>query len=132
MIREAVNSILINQGISQSSLCSVVGLLPQNLNAFIRGRRSIPFESLVSIMDKLRLTIGSKQQLSGKKHIKEARQIISDHIDVCGINTAVASKQCHLHISTITRFLNGIEPISSHTFEKILNGLNMKVIPYSK
>lgn len=132
MLREAINAVLVERGISQVSICTSVDILPQNLNAFIRGKRSIPLDNVVSIMEKLGLTIGAKMMKRGVFPINEVRQIISDHIQVQGLNTSKVSAQCHVHTSTLTRFLNGVEPVSSRALEKILIGLNMKVLPYSQ
>lgn len=55
-INEIIDERMKYRGVNQTELCKECGLTIQNFNAFVKGKRTLPKESLVKVMSLLTLS----------------------------------------------------------------------------
>lgn len=117
-------------GVNQAMICFTLNMQVQNFNSFIRGKRSMPVEDLIKVMDLLSITFGHSEDNFSNRHASEVRDIISIKIKELGCTIKAISDASGVSESSISRFISNKSGCSTNTLEKILTALKFTIISY--
>lgn len=129
-IHEEIQRQMQFMGVNQAMICLTLNMQVQNFNSFIRGKRSMPVEDLVNVMDLLSVTFGNSEDNFSSHHASEVRDIISVKMKELGCTIKVISEASGVSESSISRFISNKSGCSTNTLEKILNALKFTIISY--
>lgn len=132
MIREAILQRMGSIGMSQVGLCRDLGLVPQNINAFLHGNRPLPYDTLVSVLSYLRLGLCFAEHNTATLPATKMRQVVEKRILVSGLTLKDASAFTGINAGTLSSFINGRRSISNNCLEILMKKLKMDIKPLKK
>jgi len=121
---------MLNRGVNQTTLCADLCLQGTNFNAFIRGKRSIPYKDLVSVLKYLRLSVAPIGTEVTNNPPESINEIFRNRIKNGGlklIEVEAASGICRTSISSI---ITGKHTTSSKNLEKLMTALGLDIVSY--
>ena len=121
---------MIFRGINQTTLCRNIGINIKSFNSFIKGKRSIPAESLAKAMEHLSITFGKSGEDIGNIRASRVNKIIMGIAKDNGYTMNSLSKKSNVSESTISRFMSGKCGCSSKTLEKLISAMNISIVEY--
>ena len=127
MIREAIYNRMAQRGINQTKLCNDLGLLPQNISAFLRGHRGIPYSALIKILNYLGLTFSSDGKASDLPN-ERVNIFFKDIIKGKYGKINLFVKNSGISGSTVSSFLSGKRHPSYFILEKMTQKLNIDIV----
>lgn len=130
MVREQIRIAIEQSDWTQSAFSKEVGVAPSNLNAFLNGARTLPYDKLVAALDSLSLTIGAKSQGASIFSASELPEIFRIAMDDKGYNSKDVVDKTGLNESCFSTFLNGQRKMPLRNIEKVMDCLGLGVVKY--
>ena len=127
MIREKIEEHMHERGVNQTMLCTLLGLTVQNLNAFLHGRRSMPYKHLMKIMAYLKMTAAPK----GEDGILPANMIyllMRDNISRQNKKILDLSAETGINRSVLSSYFNGRRGITVKQLETLMAFFGMEIV----
>lgn len=128
MIRDQINLFIIGSGIKQKVLSDAIGVTSTNLNAYLRGKRTIPVDSLIKMMEVLGLSVGRNEDSRSSFEPTEINAAIAKRITERGVTMKEVSRQTGINASTLSSYITGARSISYENLDTLLAFLGMKVM----
>lgn len=132
MIRERIYQQMLRRGVNQGTLCNDLCLTISNFNAFIRGKRSIPYKDLIVVMKYLRLSVAPNGSENTNRPAELMNEIVRERIKEGCFTIQKVGEASGVHYSNITSFITGKRTMSSKPLGKLLHTLGLDIVPYKK
>lgn len=130
MIRTAIKQQIKDSGIKQKEFCVEIGVAESNFSAFLSGTRSLPYDTLIVVFDKLNLSVGTKGTRKATLPPSELSEIFRSHASVSGMKVKEISEKTGVDSTCLTSFFNGYRHIPVKNLEKVMEVLNLDVLEY--
>lgn len=132
MIRERIYQYMLKKSISHTTLCNDLGLQISNFNAFIRGKRTLPYKNFVSVLRYLSLSIGAPS--SGfTVNPPEIMSVVFRNTIICrGIKLSEVESITGICQSSLSSIITGNRTTSTKNLDKIISALGLDIVPYKK
>ena len=130
MISERINEQMNDRGVSQTMLCKELNLTVSNFNAFIKGRRSMPYRDLVAVMKYLRLSVGPVGTEYSSVEPENMKQVFRDRIRQGGFKTVELEAASGINRSTITSIVTGKRVTSTRNVGRLMDALGLDLVRY--
>lgn len=130
MIREKIYQQMLKRGVTQTELCNDLCLQVSNFNAFIRGKRAMPFKDLVATMKYLKLSVAPQGTESTSTPPENMNEIFRKRIkqnNLKLVEVEAASGICRTSISSI---ITGKHVTSSKNLGRLMTALGLDVVPF--
>ncbi len=128
MVRERIRIAIEESEWSQHSFSNRIGIATPNLNAFLKGTRSLPYPKFVKALDELALTIGSKKSGASILPPSELPEIVRQSIDLTGFKIREVAEKTGIDIACLSTFLNGSRTTPIRNIEKLMEVLDLDVV----
>ena len=132
MIRERIFQQMMKRGVNQTTLCRDLCLQMSNFNAFIRGKRAMPFKDLVAVMKYLRLSVAPNGMESTSIPPENMNEIVRNRIKQGGLKLVEVEAASGINRTSISSFITGKQVTSSNNLGKLMMALGLDVVPYKK
>ena len=130
MISERINEQMANRGVNQTQLCNELSLTISNFNAFIKGKRPMPFRDLVAVMKFLRLSVGPVGAEYSSVEPENIKEAFRARIKQGGFKMAEVEAASGINRSTITSIVNGKRVTSTRNIGRLMDALGLDVVRY--
>lgn len=130
MVRERIRTAIEASEYSQHQFSEKIGVATPNLNAFLKGSRSLPYPKLVKALDELALTIGPRSAGVSILPPSEMAEIFRQNIESAGKKIKDVSEETGIDVSSLSLYLNGTRTTPLRNVEKLMKVLGFDVIPY--
>lgn len=127
MIRECIYNRMVQRGISLTVICNDLQLTPQNVSAFLRGKRGLPYGSFIKVMDYLGLTFAIGDKKSDLPN-ERTNILFKEAIKAEYGKVYIFVKTCGLSCSTVSSFLSGKRHPSFRILEKMAENLKIGIV----
>lgn len=114
------------RGVNQTELCMECGLTIQNFNAFIKGKRTLPKESLVKVMTLLTLYY-KKEGENPISPIAIGEKLVS-LTKGCGKKLTEIAKETNISASTLSCIINGKREMSAKAANALIDYFGFQVV----
>lgn len=127
MIREKIEEHMHERGVNQTMLCTLLGLTVQNLNAFLHGKRSIPYKHLMKIMMYLKVT-AAREGEDGSVPANMIHLLMRDSISKQNKKILDLSAETGINRSVLSSYFNGKRGITVKQLETLLTCFRMDIV----
>jgi hypothetical protein len=128
MVRERIRMAIDASDFSQHQFSEKIGVATPNLNAFLKGARSLPYPKLVKALDELALTIGPRSAGASIMPPSEMPEIFRQNIDNAGMKIKDVAEQTGIDIACLSTFLNGSRTTPIRNIEKLMKHLDLDLV----
>ena len=111
------------------SICSALGITPQNFNGFLKGLRPLPYDTLVRVLNYLHLSVGLTNIGYAKLGADNLPEIFKRRIVACNLKITAISKHTGVSGASISSFINGKRTMPVRNMEKLMKVLHLDVLP---
>ena len=132
MIRERIYQQMLKRGVNQVMLCNDLSLTLPNFNAFIRGKRTMPYKDLVAVMKYLRLSVAPQGMESTSSPVESMSEIFRERVKQGGLKLVEVEAAAGVNRSTISSFITGRSVTSSKNLGKMMQALGLDIVPFKK
>lgn len=132
MVRERIRLEIEASEWSQHSFSRLIGVATPNLNAFLKGTRSLPYKKFVIALDKLNLTIGPKNSVASIMPPSELPEIFRQGIENSCMKIKDAAIKSSIDLACLSTFLNGSRTMPIRNIEKLMSTLGYNLIKLVK
>lgn len=129
-INKTIYDWMVFRGVNQTTLCRNTCINIKNFNSFLKGKRPIPVESLIKVMEYMSITFCEHGCSSGDVRAAEVREIIRSAAKNKGYSIYGLSKMSGVDGAVISRFLSRKCNCSSKTLERLMSSLNICIAEY--
>lgn len=130
MIRERIYQQMLKRGVNQTTLCNDLCLQVSNFNAFIRGKRAMPFKDLVSVMKYLRLSVAPKGTEFTSTPPENINEIFRNRIKQGGLKLVEVEAASGINRTSISSIITGKHVTSSRNLGKLMQALGLDVVSF--
>lgn len=131
-IRERIYQHMLYRGITQTVICTDLGMQMPNFNAFIRGKRTISFKDLVNILNYLHLTVAPVGAEFAVVPPESMNETFRKSIKCSGMKISEIESASGICSSSIYRIIKGKLKPSSRNLGKLMAVLGLDIVPYKK
>lgn len=128
MVRKKIRNAIDESEWSQHSFSARIGIATPNLNAFLKGTRSLPYPKFVKALDELALTIGPKKSGASILPPSELPEIIRQGIDSAGLKIREVAEKTGIDMACLSTFLNGSRTTPIRNIEKLMEALDLDIV----
>lgn len=128
MVREKIRTAIETSDWSQHTFSAKIGIATPNLNAFLKGTRSLPYPKFVKALDELALTIGPKNQGASILPPSELPEIFRLGIESAGLKIKEVSEQTGIDLACLSTFINGNRTTPIRNIEKLMVALGLDFV----
>lgn len=128
MVREKIRNAIDESEWSQHTFSAKIGIATPNLNAFLKGTRSLPYPKFVKALDELALTIGPRKSGASILPPNELPEIVRQGIDSVGLKIREVAEKTGMDIACLSTFLNGSRTTPIRNIEKLMDVLDLDVV----
>lgn len=121
---------MLNRGVNQTTLCRELSLTVSNFNAFIKGKRPMPYRDLIEVLKFLRLSIGPSGAEYSSVEPSCMNTVFRERIKQGGFKMAEVEAVSGINGSTITSFITGKRQTSSRNIGKLMDALGLDVVRF--
>lgn len=132
MIREKIFQQMMKRGVNQTTVCNDLCLQMSNFNAFLRGKRAMPFKDLVAVMKYLRVSVAPRGTESTATPPESMNEICSNRIKQGGLKLVEVEAASGINRTSISSFLTGKQVMSSKNLARLLQALGLDIVPFKK
>lgn len=132
MIRESVIQQIRAKGIKQVDLCRTLGFQVANLNAFLHGKRGMPFKDLCLLMQHIGVSFGMRDRSETSFPPNAVHKLAASVVESKNIKTGDLARISKVSASSVSSFLTGERPLSINNLEIICRYLNIGITQYTK
>lgn len=132
MIRERIYQQMLKRGVNQVTLCNDLCLTLPNFNAFIRGKRTMPYKDLVSVMKYLRLSVAPQGTESTSTQVENMSEVFRERVKQGGFKLVEVEAAAGINRSTISSIITGRSVTSTKNLGKLMQALGLDIVPYKK
>lgn len=132
MIRERIYQQMMKRGVNQAMLCNDLCLTLSNFNAFIRGKRTLPYKDLVAVMKYLRLSVAPQGVETTNVPAENMSEIFRERIKQGKLKLVEVETAAGINRSTISCIINGRSVTSSRNLGKLMSALGLDIVAYKK
>ncbi len=132
MIREKIFQQMMKRGVNQTTVCNDLCLQMSNFNAFLRGKRAMPFKDLVAVMKYLRVSVAPRGTESTATPPENMNEICSNRIKQGGLKLVEVEAASGINRTSISSFLTGKQVMSSKNLARLLQALGLDIVPFKK
>lgn len=127
MIREKIEEHMHERGVNQTMLCTLLGLTVQNLNAFLHGKRSMPYKHLMKIMLYLKVT-AAREGEDGMVPADMIYLLMRDSVSKQNKKYLELSEETGINRSVLSSYFNGKRGITVNQLEVLLSYFGMDIV----
>lgn len=113
------------RGVNQTMVCKECGLIVQNFNAFLKGRRCLAIESLIKVMKLLNMAFS-------KDGSAFSPNLIEDKVKVClkgsEVKMVIIAQETKVSGSTLSTIVNGKRKMSSKVLYALIDYFGFEVV----
>lgn len=113
------------RGVNQTMVCKECGLIVQNFNAFLKGRRCLAIESLIKVMKHLNMAFS-------KDGSAFSPNLIEDKVKVClkgsEVKMVTIAQETKVSGSTLSTIVNGKRKMSSKVLYALIDYFGFEVV----
>ncbi len=117
------------RGVNQTMLCTLLGLTVQNLNAFLRGRRSMPYKHLMKIMAYLKVTAADEGE-DGMVPANMIHLLMRDRVSKQNKKIIERSAETGINRCVLSSYFNGKRGITVEQLETLLVFFGMDIVKF--
>ncbi len=117
------------RGVNQTMLCTLLGLTVQNLNAFLRGRRSMPYKHLMKIMAYLKVTAAYEGE-DGMVPANMIHLLMRDRVSKQNKKIIELSAETGINRCVLSSYFNGKRGITVEQLETLLVFFGMDIVKF--
>lgn len=128
MVREKIRIAIESSDWSQHTISAKVGIKTPNLNAFLKGARPLPYQTLVKVLDELALTIGPKSAGASILPPSEMPEIFRQSIENAGQKIKDVAENTGIDVACLSTFLNGSRSMPVRNLEKLMTELGLDLV----
>ena len=132
MIRESITQTIRERGVKQVDMCRDLKLEVANVNAFLHGKRTLPFQDLCLVMRYLGVSFGMRNRNETNWPPAAVHKLASAIISGRGIKTSDLAKMSGISASSVSSFITGERPLSLNNLETMCRFLNIGITKYTK
>lgn len=132
MIRERIYQQMLKRGVNQVTLCNDLCLTLPNFNAFIRGKRTMPYKDLVTVMKYLRLSVAPQGTESTSVQVENMSEVFRERVKQGGLKLVEVEAAAGINRSTISSIITGKSVTSTKNLGKLMEALGLDIVPYKK
>lgn len=125
-INEIVDDRMKYRGVNQTELCKECGLTIQNFNAFIKGKRTLPMESLVRVM--ALLTLYYKKEGENPISPADIEEKLVSLAKGCGKKITEIAQEANISASTLSCIINGKREMSAKAADALTEYFGYQVV----
>lgn len=130
MISERINEQMNSRGVSQTQLCKELSLTISNFNAFINGKRPLPYRNLVAVMKYLRLSVGPAGTEYSSVEPENMKAVFRDRIKQGGFKISEVEAVSGINRSTITSIITGKRVTSTRNVGRLMDALGLDIVKF--
>lgn len=127
MIREAIAQQIRARNIKQVDLCQSLGLQVANLNAFLHGKRPMPFQDLCLVLRHLGLSFGMRDRNTTNFPPTAVHKLAASVICSRHIKSSDLASLSGISASSVSSFITGERPLSLKNLETLCRFLNIGI-----
>lgn len=129
-LEELIDDRLKSLGISQSKMCNDLGLSRSNTCSFLKGRRGLKYDVLISILKYLGLTFGMEGEETSNADVENAPLFFKECVkSKCKRITDI---DLPIHYCTLVSFTTGDRIVTSNVIAKLMPVFGITLLPYKK
>lgn len=132
MIRERIYQQMLKRGVNQATLCNDLCLTMSNFNAFIRGKRPMPYKDLVAVMKYLRLTVAPQGTEVTSVPVENMSEVFRERIKQGKLKLVEVEAAAGVNRSTISSIITGKSVTSTRNLGKLMSALGLDIVAYKK
>lgn len=132
MVRERLRTAIEASQYSQHSFSRIIGVATPNLNAFLKGTRSLPYKKFIVALDELNLTVGPKASGASIVPPIELPVIFRQAIENAGMKIKDVAEESKIDLAGLSTFLNGSRTMPIRNIEKLMNTLDYDFVKFIK
>lgn len=130
MISNCIQMLMADRGVNQTTLCNDLSLTVSNFNAFLHGKRSMPFKDLIAVMKYLRLSVAPNGSEYGSIEPENMTVLFRDRVKQGGFKMTELAAASGINASTITSVINGYRMPSSNNLGKLMQVLGVDIVKF--
>jgi plasmid maintenance system antidote protein VapI len=124
-INEIIEERMHYRGVNQTMVCKECGLIVQNFNAFLKGRRCLAIESLIKVMKHLNMAFSKEGSVFSPNLIEDKVKISLKGSEVKMVTIA---KSINVSGSTLSTIVNGKRKMSSKVLYALIDYFGIEVV----
>lgn len=132
MIRERIYQQMMKRGVNQAMLCNDLCLTLPNFNAFIRGKRTMPYKDFVAVMKYLRLSVAPQGTETTSVPVENMNEIFRERIKQGKLKLVEVEAAAGINRSTISSIITGRSVTSTRNLGKLMSALGLDIVAYKK
>lgn len=132
MIREQIQEKMNVRGVNQAMLCRDLGLTVSNFNAFLHGKRTMPYKTFISILLYLRLSVAPKGMTLTEVSADQLPDILRFRIKQLRYRMADVEKASGVNKTSIASIITGNRKPSTGNLDRIMQALSLEIVNYRK
>lgn len=125
-INEIIDERMKYRGVNQTELCKECGLTIQNFNAFIKGKRALPKESLVKVMELL--TLYYKKEGENPISPTAIEEKLVSLAKGCGKKITEIAQGTNISASTLSCIINKKREMSAKVADALIDYFGFQVV----
>lgn len=125
-INEIIDERMKYRGVNQTELCKECSLTIQNFNAFIKGKRTLPKESLVKVMTLL--TLYYKKEDENPISPTAIEEKLVSLVKGCGKKLTEIAQETNISASTLSCIFNGKREMSAKAVDALIDYFGFQVV----
>ena len=129
-LEELIDDRLKSLGISQRKMCNDLGLSPANTCSFLKGRRGVKYDVLISMLKYLGLTFGMEGEEASHTDIENAPLFFRECVKKKG--KRITDIDLPVHHCTLVSFTTGDRMVTSNIIAKLMPVFGITLLPYKK
>jgi len=132
MIREQIQEKMNVRGVNQSMLCKDLGLTISNFNAFLHGKRTMPYKMFIDVLQYLRLSVAPEGMTLTEVSADQLPDILRFRVKQLHYRIADVEKMSGINKCSVASIITGKRMPSTRNLDRIMQALSLEIVNYRK